>query len=52
MEKYDPKSILSYIAVISQLIEDYMMFKRPSDIVTRFGNDYVIDVTDTPNASH
>ena len=48
IEKYDPKSTLSYIAMISQLFEDYMMFKSPSDIITRFGNDYVIDVTDTP----
>lgn len=48
IEKYDPKSTLSYLAIIPQIIQDYTMFKSPSDILTRFGNDYVIDVTDTP----
>ena len=47
VEKYDPKLTLSYLAIISQIIQDYTMLKSPSDILTRFGNDYVIDVTDT-----
>lgn len=48
IEQYDPNSRLSYLDVISRFIQEYTMFKGPSDVLTRFGNDYVTDVTDTP----
>lgn len=48
IEKYDPKLPLSYLAMVSEFLHHYAEFQSPSDIVKRFGVDYVTDVTDTP----
>jgi len=48
IEQYDPKTPLSYLAIISDFLRQHADFKRTSDIINHFGVDCVTDVTDAP----
>ena len=47
-DKYDPKIELGVLRVVSDFLDRFREFCSPSDISGWFGNNHIIDVTDTP----
>jgi len=48
IEQYDPKTPLSYLAIISDFLRQHADFKSTSDIINHFGAHCMTDVTDAP----
>jgi hypothetical protein len=47
-EKYDPKIELDVLRIVSDFLDRFREFRSPPDVSNWFGNDCIVDVTDTP----